>query len=546
MEIFLENNKKLITCENNNVFQSELLKLYSKRIHVFRDSNSNYYFNKTNKVCVSILGYIANLKGIKKKYKIKNSRDVEIVEELYSQKCRDFINKLDGVFTIFIWDKTKEFVYIFQNRNGSDLPLYYLKTDNRILISTSLRKVLSKISRKPKLCLNAVTDFLKVKFIVPNKATFIKNIYKLLPNKYLAINVKKGTVTQKKIKQYFYYCDVATAKKLLLERLYLSIKELYSQLTLPKGVCKLSSGYDSNTILYYLSKLTNNITVCTIGGENINEIESVKKILKHYDEVKLISSVVEQSMLDKLPEIIWITEGYVCEKGIFLQYELASKLSKYGIDKVFCGECADQILDSDRNYLISNFFLRDLKLLCLELFKNKVAYERFRENTIIRYLRYPILKIDYNVEADYIMKKSGLILNHFGIQGVYPYLNKTFSDTCYTLRKINRNKKYFKKALSKIFNHNVFKHFRKIGGTTDIEYLFTNKNIKLEKLLRSKLLTEIMPPHKREYLLTHASEHYDLILRILYIYIFNEIFILGNHDFSEDKFNGDLKWADVL
>ena len=62
---------------------------------------------------------------------------------------------------------------------------------------------------------------------------------------------------------------------------------------------------------------------------------------------KTHTALTDKDTLSTLPDLVWRLEGAVYEVGNFLQYELNRTLAENGVKRIFCGECADQVLHED-------------------------------------------------------------------------------------------------------------------------------------------------------------------------------------------------------
>lgn len=543
-----DGNKNGIVSEKCK-FNNGILNLYVERIpiHVLGKKNI-FHNNKTNNIC-AIIGYISNLEYICNKYFIDKKDDVKVIERLYSFVGTELICNLEGVFTIFIWDEARRKGYMFQDEYGSNIPLYYANTRSQFLLSTSLKEILKQEIVNRELNLSAVRDFLVAKWIIPNKNTFVKGIYKLPPRRYIIIDGIRGSFQIKSLCYPKKKMSLVFAKTHLIAALKKSVHILHSQLkSTPhkKNVCALSAGFDSNAILFFLSKLKNNILAITIGGRERNEIANAKKLAEQYDNVMHISSVVEENKLAYFPDIVWRTEGYVCESGLFLQYELAGLLYRRGLTNIVCGECADQVLDQYRKKFSLGCFIQDFRFYRRYIIMQKVWPETFRDSKFFKYLRKPTLKINYDIELDYILKKNGIILNSYGVQGVYPFLNREIAEISNVLGRLNSDKLFFELELNKIIDKNKMKLISKAGGSTDIEYLFKGYETIISKVLEHGFFESVIDKRRMNRIKNAPIRHNELIIRLLYIFLFKKLFISRDFDSKFQDVNLDITLKDLL
>ncbi len=355
-------------------FNNRLLDLHVKRIHNFVFDKVNIFHNNETNVMCAILGYFSNLDEVKRKYGINHNDDVKIIEKLFCLRGVDFINDLDGIFLIFIYDLNQQKIYIFQDEFGSNLPLYYTFRNNQIILSTNLKEILKQIPpNERKLNLNACRTLLSCE-IIPFELTLINDVNKLIAKHFMTINCQNHSfkINALKIK------DNKVSKKNAKNNIIGSIKKnteiLVENLEKKQLVSTQSGGFDSNLITAILAKISKNkITTVTIGGKRINEIPVVEKIVTRYSNVVNKSTFLNDDSLDSIPNMVWILEGYVYERGIFLRHPLAKLLKKNEIHSIFLSECADQLLDFNRfskiiiltkrlRFIIKTNFLGDLLL----------------------------------------------------------------------------------------------------------------------------------------------------------------------------------------
>lgn len=138
-----------------------------------------------------------------------------------------------------------------------------------------------------------------------------------------------------------------TAKLNLIKSIENNLIRLFKHITVERLALTLGSEYDSNFILFSLRKLTlNKIEAISVGGIKINEIPQTKLIVDTYKNIVHNTKIIDRTAIDSFPDIVWRIEGYVFERGLFLQYELGKILNEININTVFLGECADQLLNS--------------------------------------------------------------------------------------------------------------------------------------------------------------------------------------------------------
>jgi len=524
------NNKKKSLVSEKNKYSNNIVEIFVERIPVLKFGNRNIFRNTKTNTITAVIGYISNLDQICNKYHVNKDDDVEIIEKIYDLVGIKFIGELEGVFTILIWDETKQKGYVFQDEYGSNMPIYYTSNGLELCISSSLKELLNRNLICRMLNMSAVGDFLITKVIVPNKNTFIKGIFKLIPHRYMFIDGKKSLTKIKPIQYAKKKVSVNYAKANLIDSLKENIHVLHEQLKSQRRICTLSAGYDTNFILFYLSEMTKEILAITIGGKKKNEISNAIKLAEHYDNVEHISAIVDDNRLDCIPDIVWRTEGYICESGLFLQYELANLLNKHGLTELICGEGANEILEPYRKKLTFDYIKKDLKSYILYIVLQKNWPERIRESKLFKYLRKPTLKIDYDFELDYPLKKNGILMNSYDIQPFYPFVDRHLAAITIALGNLNKNRNFYKQELKSVLGESKMALIFQAGGSTDVEYLFEGYNEIISELLDHSFFKSIISKKRINQIKQDLMGHIALVIRLLYLFVFNKLFISGEFD----------------
>jgi len=550
-KFFWTNTKSPKPGQGTYQFKNGLIDLNIERIGSFDFDTTSYFYNKDTKILSVVVGYINNLDEIKIKYKIKNKNDNEVIERLFYLKGINVANELDGVFSIFIYDENAEKAYLFQDDYGSNLPIYYVNSNKEFVFSTSLKVILKNITIQKELDYAAVYDLLSFQTLVPNESTLLRYIKKLPPQKIIVFDLKYNSFKIELLKRNEEKISLNMAKDNLIKSIENNLARLFKHLTVERSAITLSSGYDSNFILFSLRKLTHNkIEAITIGGIKENEIPQTKLCIDAYKNVVHITKIIDSILIDSFPDIVWRTEGYVFENGLFLQYELGKILSEKNINAIFLGECADQILNSCRNFKLEKFkkiiqniirttFIGNFYYL---LFKKRKPEEWKILKPLSNLKKYHVQN-NYDIEFDYILKKNGIMLNSFGKQGLYVFLNKETKLMSKTLGKLNLGKQFYKEQLKKIFGENISNNIskNKIGGSTDTYYLLDKRYEVIIKILQSDFVKKLFSEKQINMMCNNTRDYCQLILRIVYIYLFNELFISGKYDSKFDRNEIDIQ-----
>ena len=482
--------------------------------NVFFRFNLNKKVNRNKKIEIFYLG---NIYG--NDFKKMNLNELHKLYDKYGKRIYKFI---DGIYSLFVIDYKINKIYVFQDYFGYNQCLYYFKDNKQICFSNELKSIILKNKNVWSINYESAKKFLKEGYIC-NENTLIEKIYKIPSKKYLEFDMNTHKVT---LKRYDY--KVNKIPKIITPELYDNIfrKICTSNINNKDNISiALSSGYDTNYILYTLNNSNFKIDAFSVGGSiGRNEVPDAKKIASMYKNVKFYSKLVNEETLNCYPEIVWILEGAVYESGIFLQYELAKMLNQNNKENIVLGECADQVL----NYDFYHPLLEKIK-------KIKFCFPREIKKKF-KGLNYKPYKNTYDMASYKIIKKSGIIMNYFYVNPEYPYTRKKFIEISKKVSiKGDKQKKYHKEVINLLLPKAITSILKKIGGATELKTLFVGDisidNIK-EVCKKSKFYK-----YKKFDDIFYEIDYY---MKILYLELFEKIFLENNQKYISKKIN-DLK-----
>ena len=509
--------------QSDTEFRKGQVELHAGRIRNFRfDAKRFSYSEKAGVLCAAI-GYVSNLEAVRERHNIESESDVEIFRELYSRMGLGFVAELGGIFAAFIFDENARKAYVVQGRYGSHLAIYYTRVGSSVFFSTSLKQLLKRARFERKLNSAAVADLLYYQFNVPNAPTLIEGVKKLIPTQYLAIDCRSGAVRTGFLKRTMETESPEVAKGALLESIQAEAGRIFSQLENKDSIAvPLSGGFDTNFMLHTLSTTTEaSLNAFTIGGKEVNEIPQTREIMKSYPNAKHVARVLDEEVVDLLPEIVWRLEGSVVGAGIFLAYELSKSIAESRHTSAFLSNCADQQLRGNPTYRLDRRIKRHLKASFIG-----DIYQRITQRRLI---------LDYYYEMNWILRLSGTLLNSFGIQGIYPYLNQETETLASSLGKLSIEKTFYKGEVKKAVGPEIAKSIARQPGKTDVDYLLDAREDTLTGILGSEPVKSIIERASAEWPNEKAAAPDPL--RLCCVYLFKRLFIDGEYDEMLDAEN---------
>ena len=219
-----------------------------------------------------------------------NSSDTEVILQGYKTFGLSFIEKLNGMFAIAIFDKIKKKLFLARDRSGIK-PLFYAKINNNFYFASEIKSFFNIPFFKKEPNMKSIDLYFSLKNI-PNPFTSFKNVFQLTPGYILIIDetgekMKKYWDFKKKENFLKYENNIKNKIQNCLEN---SVeKQLRSDVEVG---CFLSGGLDSSAVTVIASKLyKKKLKTFSVVYENQIKSKNLDTILsrKLSKEIKIAS-----------------------------------------------------------------------------------------------------------------------------------------------------------------------------------------------------------------------------------------------------------------
>lgn len=330
--------------------------LAMRRLSIIDLSTGNQpIHNEDKSIWVVSNGEIYNYKELRSDLKKRNhtfytNSDTEVLVHLYEEDGEALVNKLNGMFSFALWDKSRENLLLARDRLGIK-PLFYYADSQRLLFGSEIKSILKFSEVDRSIDFTALHNYLSLNS-VPAPQTIYKNIMKLLPGHLLVC--RQGMITIKEYWDIDYSQDKSQQPlefytETILGLLRNSIKRrLISDV--PLGVL-LSGGIDSSAITALMSELsTSPVKTFSVGFEDhsFNELPFARQIAKKFGTEH--HELVVKPTVDLFPKIVSHFEEPFADNSAFPTY-LISKFAKDYVTVVLSGEGGDEVFAGYETYL---------------------------------------------------------------------------------------------------------------------------------------------------------------------------------------------------
>jgi hypothetical protein len=499
----------------------------------------------TGSLMVGMVGEIVNAADLHSVCGTNPANDLEIIAQLYDQHGFPGMHALDGVYTIALYDISKERLFVLQDRFSSPWSLYWIETGGRLFFSNSLKRLLT-LSRLTRNVDRRGFEAFVVNGFIPSERTLLRNMHKLVPGSYLT-NAGREIVLKSSPDHPpgKYDGDISSEE---FSRIYIkTLEEALSGLTASclddRLHLALTSGFDTNLCLYLAYKeLDKPISTYCIGttgqGEHLGESGRACEIPGVYQDVEFHKEDLDESGINDLPDIVWRLEGACYERGVFIRNRLGKLVSQHA-NYLVGGDLANQVLNRyfTRQRIIK-LRRRGAPWYWNSLWKTAV----FNQWNI-----YPRqLGLFMNI------KQNGLLLSTYSVQLKYLYLDRAFVDLASSLhQRLRKPRLLHQEIIGKYLPEPVLKQVLKprIEGLDETFYFQSDafRQDVASFLLRSDFLMPLVEKKLRR-LAKGFIAHNDLdkarmVTRLLYLDLWHRIFLTGDFDntFSSNEYEYPLE-----
>jgi asparagine synthase (glutamine-hydrolysing) len=309
--------------------------------------------NEDDSVWMVFNGEIYNYRSLRddllaRGHAFKTAGDGETILHLYEEEGLGFPRKLNGMFSVALWDARRERLVLTRDHLGIK-PLYYRIDGGRLVFASETKAILAAGGPPPDLDMEAVTAYMNYSS-VPGWRTFFKGIRRILPG-HLATFDRSGFSEES-------YWDVKFDRQKawdpheLEEALESQLREsvrMQMVSDVPLGVF-LSGGVDSSLVAALMAQESARpVQAFTVGygaeGAYLNETRYARAVAERYgmDHHDLILDAGD--LLDDIERVAWHLDEPCGDPAAFLTLALSRftrrhvtvALSGLGADEIFCG-----------------------------------------------------------------------------------------------------------------------------------------------------------------------------------------------------------------
>ncbi len=274
---------------------------------------------------------------------LRSQSDTEVLLRLYERYGVSFLEKVDGMFALAIWDARNQTMLLARDRLGIK-PLFYFKSPSRFLFASEMKALLADPSVAVDMDYAALSDYFHL-LSIPDPHSILRGVRKLLPGHYLTVG-REGTSLHQ-------YWDVRAARNESMsleeasqqfDRRFGDAVRSHMVADVPVGAF-LSGGVDSSSIVAFAGRSS---------PEPIETFSITFPALQEFDESPFAAQVAAHcatrhrefpltpDLVSALPRIAWHADEPFAISSAFALFFL-SELARRHVKVVLSGDGADEV-----------------------------------------------------------------------------------------------------------------------------------------------------------------------------------------------------------
>ncbi|MDB9792817.1 asparagine synthase (glutamine-hydrolyzing) [Candidatus Pelagibacter sp.] len=379
------------------LFKKKYISVFFSRLSITdpKNTKANQPYIFKDKMLI-FNGEIYNYLSLKKElitkgYRFETNSDTEVLIKVLDFWGENGIKKLEGMWSFYLYDSTKQTGILCRDRFG-EKPLFYYNDNNEFIFSSEIKTIQKILDKKLKINNDKIDELLRFgyKSLYKDHKTYFDKIVNFPKGTYFLL--KNNKIIQKKYWQIKYEPNSFTEKKTIhkiKDSLFKSI-ELRLRSDVPLAFL-LSGGLDSNS-LAFISKKYFNYDVNTFSIINKEKrydesyyINFAKNELKS-NHFQLKPDFKKNEFFSKLTNQIKYHDQPVTTINSFFQFLLLKEISKSGYKVVVSGLGADEIFSGYYDHHL--LYLNEIK-------NNKNLFKKSVKNwhdMILPFTRNPYLQ----------------------------------------------------------------------------------------------------------------------------------------------------------
>ena len=265
--------------------------------------------------------------------------------QAYAAYGDDCVDHFRGMFSIALFDKSKNRLVLLRDRLGIK-PLYYYVDNDRFIFASEVNSILAVLPHKSDVNFPAIDMYVSVGY-VPGDQTLFAGIKKLNPGHRLVFENNRIDISAYWDLENTVATDLGFEETMeIFGKLVTESVALRMRSDVPLGAF-LSGGLDSSVIVGIMSQLSEDpVNTFSVGYRNApesNELDYARLVAKHFNTNHHEFVLEPTDFFESLDLLLQHTEEPIVESAAVALYQI-SKLAREHVTVILSGEGGDEIL----------------------------------------------------------------------------------------------------------------------------------------------------------------------------------------------------------
>ena len=319
--------------------------------------------NEDGNLVVVCNGEIYNFRELRARleqagHKFATRSDTEVIVHLYEEKGDAFLEELEGMFALALWDRRARRLIVARDALGIK-PLYYTLAQGQLAFASEAKALLELPYVRAQLDPASLAQFFAFGYVC-SPASLFEGIRKLEPAE--ALFVQDGKVASRRFWSLPPEVDESLSERDWIEMTRVEIeRSVRDQMVseVPLGAF-LSGGVDSSSVVALMSRHTDHpVKTYSIGfkgssgAELYNELPFARIIANAF-KTEHREIIVQPDVAAILPDLIWHMDEPVADAAFITTY-LVSKFAREDVTVILSGVGGDELFGGYKRYMDESY-----------------------------------------------------------------------------------------------------------------------------------------------------------------------------------------------
>jgi asparagine synthase (glutamine-hydrolysing) len=291
-------------------------------------------------------------------HRFATQSDSEVAVHAYEEYGDAFLDKLDGMFGLALWDRRRRRLIVARDALGIK-PIYYRQAAAELIFASEAKAILTLPGISARLDTNALAQYLSVGYVCAPNSIF-EGLQKLEPG--TALIVEAGKVSKHRYYRLPADVDGSRTESQWIEAVRAELdRSVRDQMVsdVPIGAF-LSGGIDSSAVVAFMSRYSSQpVKTYSIGFQGstgaqlYNELPYARQVAEQFktDHHEII---VQPDVATLLPNLIWHMDEPIADAAFITTY-LVSKFARQDVTVILSGVGGDELFGGYKRYLDEHY-----------------------------------------------------------------------------------------------------------------------------------------------------------------------------------------------